>query len=149
MISASDSSTTLIYSTCTRTCQILTLVLVLILCARCTTSQSAPKTDAELQTEFSQMSIAPPADADLSHIPANLSDRLNRCVQMISIFKTANPDWAVVAAQLTHPSTSERVAHMFAERGDVVFDGVYSTFFDREKYYVFFKIENMTYFWEH
>jgi len=67
---------------------------------------------------------------------------------MISIFKTTNPEWGIVAAQLTHPSTGESGAHMFAERGDVVFDGVYSTFFDREKYYVFFKIENMTYFWE-
>lgn len=102
------------------------------------------KTEKEIEIDYSDMIMSTPDNVNLEFLPGNFDERNGNCVILGVEFEDNNHDWELVSATQVEPSTNILFSHVFNEKGNIVFDPVIGKFYQKEKYYRFYSVSNVT-----
>jgi len=98
----------------------------------------------DFEIEYNNMIVAQPNDVNISFLPESFDERNGNCISLSINFEGLNHDWELVSATEIEPSTSILFSHMFNEKDNIVFDPVLGKFYEKEKYYKFYSVSNIT-----
>jgi hypothetical protein len=99
-----------------------------------------------LKQSFSEADLPDGKMPDYSSIPTSQEERQGRCFELSTRFVMDNPDWEAVHATL-YPRLGnfkdQIYFHGFAQRGNFVYDPVFDTLNNKDRYYKYYSITDV------